>query len=168
MINEEWKTIADFDNYEISTAERVRNKTTGKYLSNRVNKQGYKVLELSYNNNRKFKQIHRLIAEAFLDNPLNKIFVDHKDNNKLNNSIDNLRWCSKQENTQNRKKNSNNNGYKGVDYKNNQWRARIGFNGREYHLGLFNDKIDAAKAYNEKALELFGEFAKLNIIEDNI
>ena len=44
----------------------------------------------------------------------------------------------------------------------NKWRARITINGKTMHLGLFASAIEAARAYNEKAKELFGDFANLN------
>ena len=57
--------------------------------------------------------------------------------------------------------------YKGVCLckKSNKWRATIMIDGKNKHLGLFTNEEDAAQAYNTKAIELFGEFANLNIID---
>ena len=58
--------------------------------------------------------------------------------------------------------------YKGVywDKSRSKWCSRITFNYINIHIGRFDDERDAAKSYNKKALELFGEFCNLNIIED--
>ena len=79
-----------------------------------------------------------------------------------------MRWCNLNQNSQNRKQIGKNNtsGFKGVSLKNNKWYSSIGYNNKKNFIGLFNNKIDAAEAYNQKAIELFGEFANLNIIPD--
>lgn len=90
---------------------------------------------------------------------------DHKDNNKLNNKKDNLRLCTHSENMCNRLKFKNcSSKYKGVSWntKNNKWMAYVCKNSKQHYLGLFEIEIDAAKAYNTKALELHSEFALLN------
>lgn len=92
-------------------------------------------------------------------------FVDHKDGNKSNNKISNLRECTRNQNGQNRPKTSTNtSGYKGVSWhkRDEVWTAQIGINGTLIHLGYFNNAEDAARAYDNRALEEFGEFAKLN------
>ena len=91
---EEFKNIIEFENYEISNLGNVRNKTTQKILKPRV-RNGYKELQISKNSKSFHKTIHRLIAEAFIENIENKPFVEHIDNDKLNNDVNNLRWCSK-------------------------------------------------------------------------
>ena len=73
---------------------------------------------LLYNNGKeKYFLIHRLVAKHFIPNIENKNCVDHIDNNKLNNTISNLRWCNSQENQHNRQLNNNNNtsGVKGIN-----------------------------------------------------
>ena len=93
---------------------------------------------------------------------------DHIDNDPLNNRKLNLRICTQHQNTCNNKKQKNNtSGYKGVsrDKSKNKWRARIKVNYKEMHLGIFENKIDAAKAYNRAAIKYFGEFAKLNHLQ---
>lgn len=92
------------------------------------------------------------------------MMCDHKDHNGLNNSKSNLRLCTNSQNQQNQKpRTTGTSKYKGVNWhKNNKWQARIGFNGRRIYLGLFDNQIDAAVAYDRKAVELFGEFACLN------
>ena len=59
---------------------------------------GYRVLHIIDNGTRRTVFVHRLVATAFIDNPLNKPQVNHKDGNKENNSIENLEWCTNSEN----------------------------------------------------------------------
>ncbi len=110
-----------------------------------------------------------MVVQEFLDNPFNLKCVDHIDGHRTNNNIDNLRFCSYSQNGGNRKKQeTSSSSFKGVCWgkKDNKWVAYIKFNGRQKHLGSFNDEKEAARAYNEAAKEYFKEFSKLNIIED--
>ena len=94
-----WKDITDFDNYEVSTFGNVRNKNTKRILKGRLDKDGYLRVGLYINSINSYnKQIHRLVATAFIDNPENKPIVDHIDNNKANNNILNLQWATNTEN----------------------------------------------------------------------
>jgi hypothetical protein len=107
-------------------------------------------------------KIHRIIM-----NPKPKDFVDHKNGDPLDNRYENLRICSKQQNEFNRKIHSNNtSGYRGVSFhsQTKKWRATINFNKKQYSLGFFETASDAAKAYNRTAAELFGDFARFNVI----
>lgn len=95
-----------------------------------------------------------------------KVFVDHVDRNPLNNLRSNLRICSNSQNQANRlKKFARKAGrFKGVYWrpKKNAWVSEITHNKNRHYLGIFQSEIEAAKAYNQKAIELFGEFALLN------
>jgi hypothetical protein len=89
--------------------------------------------------------------------------IDHIDGNNKNNSIANLRLCSRTENCANTKiKSTNTSGYKGVSLHSatGKWRADIMHKGQKHFLGLFECKEAAAMAYAETALRLNGEFAK--------
>lgn len=59
---------------------------------------GYKAVCLVSDKKKKFKNIHRMLAEAFIENPLNKSQINHIDGNKTNNSLDNLEWATPSEN----------------------------------------------------------------------
>ena len=105
--------------------------------------------------------MHRLILE-----PKGKC-IDHINGNGLDNRKCNLRICERHQNALNRKKNINNlSGFKGVSwFKSSQkWRAQIQYKKIVYHLGVFEKRIDAARAYNQAAQKYHGEFAKLNEI----
>jgi hypothetical protein len=94
--------------------------------------------------------------------------IDHRDGNGLNNQRENLRLATVQQNIQNRPKlpGSWKSSFKGVDYhpKTHKWRARICINYKSIFIGLFGDEFDAALAYNLKAVELFGDFARCNVV----
>jgi hypothetical protein len=116
--------------------------------------------------NKKQWRIHRYIMKV----TDNKIFVDHINGNTLDNRKANLRLVTPAENGMNKKQRNDEKAtskYKGVNKRSaNRFGATITKNYITYNLGSFIDEKDAGKAYNEKALELFGEFASLNIIED--
>ncbi len=109
-------------------------------------------------------QIHRVVMGCKKNDGL---FIDHKDGNGLNNQKENLRFCTKQQNSRNSKKrNSCTSKYRGVYYiKNeNKWGCHIAYNNKRKWLGLFVCEKDAAIRYNNEAVLFFGEFARLNII----
>lgn len=93
-------------------------------------------------------------------------FVDHRNTNKLDNRFENLRNASKVDNGGNRGANKNNkSGFKGVDIhdkKRGVWRAQIAYKGKKINLGYYATPEEAALAYNNAAVEYFGEFANLN------
>lgn len=98
-MNEEWKSIDNFETYEISNFGRVRHidfPCVGKihYLSQKVNNKGYAWVELRNGKDKKCCLIHRLVANAFIDNLNGYECVNHKDENPLNNKVDNLEWCT--------------------------------------------------------------------------
>ncbi|AYA77376.1 Fis family transcriptional regulator [Bacillus sp. Y1] len=95
--------------------------------------------------------------------------VDHIDGNRLNNTRENLRAASRSENCRNTKSRTGSTSeYKGVSFDkgNKKWRARIKVEYKEMFLGYFNNPHDAARMYNFWAKDLFGEFARLNIIKE--
>lgn len=95
--------------------------------------------------------------------------VDHQDCDGLNNQRKNLRVCTHAQNLYNRKKTSNNkSGYKGVCWheEGKKWMAVARKDKQTIYLGLFKDPEDAARAYDAKARELFGEFARTNFDEN--
>lgn len=86
----EWRKVEGYD-YEVSNAGDVRNMQTGKVLTSREPRYGSVTLCSSAGQVQ--VTVHKLVAEAFLPNPLNLPMVNHKDENKLNNRVDNLEWC---------------------------------------------------------------------------
>jgi len=109
----------------------------------------------------------QIIMHRFILNAPKGLFVDHINHNGLDNRRSNLRLCTRTENNRNRRPNvqpNQSSKYKGVsfDKKRNLFRAFIYRNKKQYYLGSFKNETDAAKAYDKKAKELFGEFAYLN------
>jgi hypothetical protein len=91
--------------------------------------------------------------------------IDHINGHKLDNRIINLRACTVGENLRNCKMRANNtSGYKGVSWARsaNKWKVQLRIDGKSIYIGLFDDKIKAALAYDEYSLALYGEFAKTN------
>jgi hypothetical protein len=108
--------------------------------------------------------MHREITQAPAD-----MVVDHFDANRTNNCRLNLRVCTPAENHANqRKQNGASSRFKGVFYskQRHKWCAKCWFGGRQHMLGFFDDEAEAARAYDRKAVELFGEFARLNFPEE--
>jgi len=106
-----------------------------------------------------------LLMHRLLLTPPADMHIDHIDGNPSNNRRSNLRLATSQQNAGNSKKQAGcSSQYRGVswDKRDKKWRAQVRQNGRQKYLGLFTDEAEAALAYNTAAVELFGEFAKLN------
>jgi hypothetical protein len=159
---EVWLPIKGYKNYEVSSRGRVYNIISKKVLKRTINAHGYPVVNLNKNDKRKTCKVHRLVCIAFYLNPENKKCVDHKNSDKMNNNVQNLRFATNSENCMNRTKHSNNtSGTVGVNWQKShkKWRAQIKIDGISKHLGYFTT-IEAAERARIKAVNLlFKEFA---------
>ena len=92
---EEFKDIKSYEGlYKVNKQGEVYSYITNKKIKGSIDSNDYRQMHLSKNGEHKKKSLHRIVAEAFLPNPNNLPEVNHKDGNKLNNSVDNLEWCS--------------------------------------------------------------------------
>lgn len=109
------------------------------------------------NNKQKSFAMHQIIMG------ISELDIDHKNRNGLHNYKSNLRFCNRSQNIRNAKTMKKCvSTYKGVDTHQNKFRSRIYFNNKSISIGYYNNEIDAAIAYDQKAKELYGEFAWLN------
>lgn len=105
MEEEVWKTVIYsgkvYNKFEVSNFGKLRNATTGHIYKLCISKTGYwqVCVSLGSRRNKKVFKIHKAVAEAFINNPEHKPFVNHIDGNKLNNNINNLEWVTASENT---------------------------------------------------------------------
>jgi len=137
-----------------------------------INNQGdtfYAIRGVYINGRKKRLYMHREIMKppaSDITQGGKRIVVDHKDGDGLNNTRENLRIVTATENTYNRKKYRKkcSSQYKGVSREkgSKKWRATIYHKRKPIRLGFFDDEIEAAKAYDEAAKELYGEYAHLN------
>lgn len=105
-LTEIWKPIKGFSDYEISNLGRVKSLKRGKErLLSLRDIGGYKSVCLSVNNVPKNFYVHRLVAESFLRNPKKLLEVNHIDEDKSNNRVENLEWCSRAYNNNHGKRN---------------------------------------------------------------
>lgn len=103
-----WKKVDGYDNYSVSSEGRVRNDRTGRILKAGRDNDYLKVV-LCKNGKTKSFSVHRLVAQAFIPNPLGLPCVDHINCVREDNRAENLKWCSYHENNSNpltRKRNS--------------------------------------------------------------
>lgn len=94
----EWKTVIEYDHYEVNQFGEIRHKKRQHILKPRKNKGGYLYVNFNINGHRSNFAVHRIVANAFIPNPNHKPEVNHKDGNKENNCVNNLEWVNSSEN----------------------------------------------------------------------
>ena len=157
----EWKLIEGFDGiYSVSNYGEVRNNKTGRLMKPRKNEKGYLHIGLTINGKQKNMRVHRLVAQAFIPNPENKLQVNHIDFKRENNCVSNLEWVTNQENTQysvcnrklpgQRKKRNNKTGERNISHYNGFYVVRI--YGKKYVSKSFKN-IDDAKQWRDLRLK---------------
>lgn len=111
---------------------------------------------------RKALFMHRLIIGAKKGQD-----VDHKNGNGLDNRKENLRIATRAQNQANKSGNKNSTSkYRGISWNSRvkKWVAQIVCRGKHYHLGYFKKELEAVDVWNKKAKKIYGEFARLNLI----
>ena len=112
-MSEEWRDIQGYEGlYQVSNLGRVRScdrhtwagwrgekaLVKGRVRKPSITRQGYYQVDLLVDGHRKSLKVHRLVAIAFIPNPNNYPYINHKDENPLNNKVDNLEWCTQKYN----------------------------------------------------------------------
>lgn len=156
---EEWRPILNYKGYLISNLGNIKSSKYKKerFLKLTKDNNGYLVVNLSNKGKTKKFSVHQLVAMAFLNHiPCgNDLVVDHIDNDKLNNILENLQLISHRQNSSKDRKNKSSK-YTGVHWckTNKKWRAIITIEGKIKHLGRFENELDASKAYQEQLKEI--------------
>jgi hypothetical protein len=160
-MNEVWLPIEGYEGtYEVSNLGQVRSldrtvetkagprRCKGRILKQRVNRQtGYWHTNLNLEGKMRTYQVHRLVALAFLGPPGDGEQVDHRNNDRTDNRLVNLRWATGSENLQNQRTPKNNtSGVKGVTWFRGKWKVQVYHQGRQYYGGLFTDLEEAVVA----------------------
>lgn len=164
---EYWKDIKNYEGlYKVSNTGKIKSLKrvsthNGSYsgtilvkekeLKQSINKYGYHTVTLYKNGIRKFKTVHRLVAQEFILNPNNYKEVNHIDLNKSNNNTNNLEWCNREQNINHYYANSNKSSkYKGVSYskERKKWCAFVDINKKRFSLGRFKTELEA-KEYRD-------------------
>jgi hypothetical protein len=149
--NKEYECLVDEDKWHYLTFIATWYRNTKGYVKAKINK--------------KDKFIHRHLYDKYKQNEnILKLQIDHKNRNKLDNRLSNLRPATSTQNNSNTET-TNKWGYRGIRQNGNKYCAKIRCEGREYYTTVFDTVEEAALAYNELALEHYGEeFAQLNIV----
>lgn len=154
-MEEIWKTIEGYEDYQVSNYGRVKSKKCSKEKISKlsITKHGYYTISLYKDKIKKTMNVYQLIAIAFLNHkPCGMdLVVNHKDFNKLNNHVDNLEIVTQRENT-NKKHIKSISVFTGVTWckSNKKWVSQILINNKKIHLGYFLNEIDAHNAYQNK------------------
>ena len=163
MLNEIWKPIKGYEQlYQVSNLGNISNYR--KIMKPFENNSGYLVIDLRCNKTRKKCLVHRLVAEAFVENSNNYPLVNHKDGNKHNNASSNLEWCTNSENILHARRTGLNpynlpskgkklgktSKFRGVgfDSQRKKWIGVIRHNKKNLEQKRFDSEIEAAKWVN--------------------
>ncbi len=94
-----WKDVVGYEGlYKVSNKGRLYSIKRKRKMNPTISKNGYKRVKLYINGKFKTVFVHRIVAKAFLNNPENYPVVNHLDENKLNNNVENLQWCTQKQN----------------------------------------------------------------------
>jgi hypothetical protein len=176
MQGEVWKDIQGYDGYyQVSNFGRIKSLsrlvwngfsnhlTKDKIRKSVVSKDGYTYVKILFKKKSMKFRVHRLVALHFIDNPNNKLEVNHIDSIRLNNNVKNLEWVSKSENQCHSKINKKTTSkYVGVclnkNFKTNVWISQIRINNKNIYLGIFKTE--------EEAYQVRCDYEKNNNIEN--
>ena len=166
-MEEVWKPVKE--HFSVSSMGRVKRNNGDKILPQYLGRRdGYWFVNLGTIEDKKYKNVHRMVCEAFHESDGVRNSVDHIDGDRKNNHVGNLRWATVSENNANKEKRSGKctSSYKGVSWNKRKeaWQVQFSFKKKRYFQGYFKreQELDAAKAYNEGVVRVAGDFFKLN------
>jgi hypothetical protein len=161
LTQEQEATVDDRDYEELSKVNWCANYNNKLFYAARISSRK--------DGNRHLIHMHRAIWEMH-NGPIPEGFeIDHINRNGLDNRLENLRLCTNSQNHANQyRRVPHSSVFKGVSWskQRKQWHSRLGCQGKDIQIGFFDSEIEAARAYDAKARELFGDFAKTNFKED--
>ena len=153
-MEEEWRPILGYENYEVSNFGNVKSfcyKKDGKIMKPQTNKNGYLHIIIWGMSSVKPKifKVHRLVLQTF--NPTEEdLECNHKNHIKKDNRLCNLEWVSKSQNTRYKKKREGcSSQYRGVHKTKGKWKTQCRLDGKQIHLGYFDTEQEGAKVYND-------------------
>jgi hypothetical protein len=159
-MDEIWRDIPNYEGkYQVSNLGRVKSFCRSKEIikTKYIDTTGYYVVSICQNNKCIPYKIHQLVAIAFLNHkPCGfNLVVDHINNDKLDNRLENLQIVTNRYNTSKDKSNKTSN-YTGVCWEDsrNKWKVSMVINGKNKHLGRFSSEHEAYLAYQNKLKEL--------------
>jgi hypothetical protein len=154
-----WKTIPDYEDYQVSSLGNVKSLKWGKerILKTALDSKGYFNVVILKDKKQKSFRIHKLVAMAFLGHTpdgTNKIVVDHINNVRTDNRLENLQLITNRENCCKDKRDGSSS-FAGVSWhkKSGKWRASFFYNKVYIDLGLFEQESQARDAYNLALLQ---------------
>lgn len=166
-MKEEFRDIDNYEGlYQVSNLGRVKSlsreinqsfrvfTSKERILKHGINSDGYCCVVLYSNNKSKSFKVHKLVAQTYLECNNNKLIVDHINNDKLDNTVENLQYITQRLNSSKDKKNTSSI-YTGVSWskEKKKWKSCIRINGKSKHLGYFTDELEASKLY-QKAINV--------------
>jgi len=167
-----WKTIPDYEDYQVSNLGNVKSLKWGKekILKSSLGSYGYYEVNLLKDKKQKIFKVHKLVAIGFLGHKpdgTHKIVVDHINNIKTDNRVENLQLITNRENCC-KDKRGGSSSFAGVSWhkKSSKWRAAFFYNKTYIDLGLFEQETQARDAYNlalsqsEQGLDLISLYPK--------
>jgi len=156
---EDWKDIPSYEGlYQVSNLGKVKSLrfNKDKILKTSIDAYGYSNVSLWNDKKQKTKKVHKLVAIVFLNHIPSgfNLVVDHINNNKLDNSLENLQIITHRENSSKDKKGTSK--YTGVSWNRDmsKWQVGITINGKKKGLGYYNNEYKASLVYKNKLKEI--------------
>ncbi len=165
--NDEHEILLDQEGYDLLLQEGIIKQGEDKVF--RLHSAGYAVYQKWEDDKCSTIYLHKLIATHFVPKPNvgRRLFVRVKNGNKLDCQVENLEWVTMGLLRRQMRKTETQTGFRGVTFDKGKFRSIINVDGNRMNLGTFETAAEAARAYNKKSRELFGETKSLNEIPED-